>query len=110
MFRKIWFLGFILALVVLSLANCTPGPNALSGSMSPDGTIAGFWLGLWHGIIAPISFIISIFSDKVNVYEVYNSGNWYNFGFMLGLSISLGSSASSAGRGKKKTVVREIHS
>jgi hypothetical protein len=27
----------------------------------------------------------------VNIYEVHNSGNWYNFGFVLGLSVVFGS-------------------
>jgi hypothetical protein len=27
----------------------------------------------------------------VNLYEVHNNGNWYNFGFILGLSIVFGS-------------------
>jgi len=39
------------------------------------GSVAGFWLGLWHGLIAPITFVISLFSDNVNFYEVHNNGN-----------------------------------
>jgi hypothetical protein len=31
---------------------------------------AGFWLGLWHGIICPVTFLISLFNDNVNIYEV----------------------------------------
>jgi hypothetical protein len=27
----------------------------------------------------------------VNIYEVHNNGNWYNFGFVFGLSIVFGS-------------------
>lgn len=49
----------------------------------------GFWSGLWHGIIAPISFIISLFSDEVAMYAVNNTGGWYDFGFVLGLGILL---------------------
>jgi hypothetical protein len=45
---------------------------------------AGFWMGLWHGLILPISFVISLFTSHVSIYEVVNSGGWYNFGFVLG--------------------------
>lgn len=37
--------------------------------------------------------MISLFTDTVNLYEVHNNGNWYDFGFILGLSCSLGGSA-----------------
>ena len=45
----------------------------------------GFWGGLWHGIVAPISFIGSLFSDNIAMYAVNNSGGWYDFGFWLGI-------------------------
>lgn len=82
-----------LALVVallLALTSCAPGPNVQQGIADPGGEIAGFWLGLWHGIIAPITFVISLFTDTVDVYEVHNNGNWYNFGFVLGAGVLLG--------------------
>jgi hypothetical protein len=63
-----------------------------------EGRVAGFWLGLWHGIIAPVTFVISLFSDKVHVYEVHNNGNWYTFGFLLGLAIVLGGGGGAAAR------------
>jgi hypothetical protein len=45
---------------------------------------AGFWKGILHGIIAPVSFIASLFSD-CRIYAVPNAGRWYDFGFMLGI-------------------------
>lgn len=45
----------------------------------------GFWMGLWHGTIAPVTFIVSLFSDSVEMYSVNNNGGWYNFGFLLGI-------------------------
>ena len=53
----------------------------------------GFLYGLWHGFIAPISFIISLFDSEVAMYAVYNSGGWYDFGFLLGISCSIGGSS-----------------
>ena len=40
----------------------------------------------WHGIIIPVTFVISLFNDNVSIYEVDNNGNWYDFGFMLGIA------------------------
>ena len=57
----------------------------------------GFWSGLWHGIISPISFIGSLFFDHIAVYGVNNTGGWYDFGFLLGAGVLLrgGSNAKS---------------
>ncbi|HNW51996.1 MAG TPA: hypothetical protein PKH79_13000 [Prolixibacteraceae bacterium] len=44
----------------------------------------GFWAGLWHGIIAPIDFIVSLFNDKITMYAQNNNGAWYAFGFLIG--------------------------
>jgi hypothetical protein len=37
-------------------------------------------------LISPITFIVSLFTTKVNIYEVQNNCNWYDFGFMLGVA------------------------
>jgi len=75
---------------MLLLVACAAGVNPEVGVSSPDGDLAGFWLGLWHGIIAPVTFVISLFTDNVNLYEVHNNGNWYDFGFVLGAGILFG--------------------
>jgi hypothetical protein len=72
-------------LSVVVLAGCAAGGNDVSNVAEP--TVAGFWLGLWHGVIYPISFVISLFTKSVNVYEVHNNGGWYNFGFVLGIAV-----------------------
>ena len=69
--------------MLMILSSCAAGPNTLAGG---DGQAAGFWLGLWQGLIIPITFIVSLFNSHVSIYEVYNNGNWYDFGFMLGIS------------------------
>jgi hypothetical protein len=55
----------------------------------PDAEPAGFWAGVWHGMILPIAFIASLFNPGVGIYETHNNGGWYNFGFVLGASSSL---------------------
>ncbi len=78
--------------MMLALAGCAAGANpALAVGPEP----AGFWLGLWHGIISPVTFLVSLFNDTVSIYEVHNSGNWYDAGFMLGISTVFSSTARS---------------
>ena len=90
--RTVALLGLLLGAVLL--AGCAPGANeAVTASQD-----AGFWLGLWHGLISPITFVISLFTDSVNVYEVQNNGNWYDFGFVLGLSCAFGGSGAGSRR------------
>jgi len=101
MTKKRLLLVFIAILAMLLLAGCAAGTNPTVDVLDADGKSAGFWLGLWHGLISCVTFIISLFSDNVNVYEVYNSGNWYNFGFMLGVSIIFGGMARGAKRKSK---------
>lgn len=78
--------------MVLLLTACAAGANPEVGMVDVEGDVAGFWLGLWHGVIAPITFVISLFSDTVNVYDVHNNGNWYDFGFMFGIMAIAGGS------------------
>ncbi len=58
----------------------------------PNAKPAGFWGGLWHGMIAPLIFIIGFFTSSVGIYETHNNGRWYDFGFLIGIG---GSSSSS---------------
>lgn len=93
--RRILLASLALALL---LSACAAGVNPEVGVSPPDGTVAGFWLGFWHGIIAPVAFVISLFNDSVNLYEVHNNGNWYDFGFVLGAGILFGGGAAGGRR------------
>ncbi len=101
MTKKRLLLVFIAILAMLLLAGCAAGTNPTVDIPDVDGKSAGFWSGLWHGVISPVTFIISLFSDNVNVYEVYNSGNWYDFGFMFGVSLIFSGGARAAKRKSK---------
>jgi len=79
------FVVVLLVMALLALSGCVAGPNAMVNTPDEAGRVAGFWQGLWHGIIAPVTFVISLFSDTVHVFETHNNGNWYVFGFLLGL-------------------------
>lgn len=91
----------LLILGALLLGACAAGVNPEVGTASPDGNLAGFWLGLWHGIIAPVTFVISLFSDNFNLYEVHNNGNWYDFGFVLGAGILFGGGGAGSRRKRR---------
>jgi hypothetical protein len=83
-------------LMVLMVACTATQPNTF-----PGGNIPGFWFGLWHGFIAPITFVISLFPNDLRIYAFPNAGLWYDFGFMLGISgFSGGIFAGSRRRGK----------
>lgn len=80
--------------MALLLTSCVAHQHEM---VNPDEYIIyGFWYGLWHGTIAPITFVISLFNDNVVVWETHNNGGWYTFGFLLGIGgLSFGSSKSS---------------
>jgi hypothetical protein len=98
-----WLRVCLAVVVVLAtgllLSSCAAGPNPAAGTGEEP---AGFWLGLWQGIIVPVTFVISLFTANVSAYEVANNGNWYDFGFFLGVTISLGGSGGGATRARRR--------
>ena len=94
--KRTTFLCLLLALL-MSIFACTAGPGSRF-----VGTPAGFWAGLWHGLICVITFIISLFSDSVKMYEMNNTGTWYDLGFLLGACIAFGGGGGAGWKKKKK--------
>jgi len=92
----------IVFLLIFVLASCAPGPNDLEKTPDNEGKVSGFCKGLWHGLISPITFIISIFSKSVRLYEVHNNGLWYNFGFVLGAGLFLQGGIFGSRKARKK--------
>lgn len=84
------------------LAGCVAGTNPAAHVAGPGGVVAGFWRGLWHGIIAPVTFVISLFNSRVQMYEVHNNGGWYNAGFLLGMSSAFSGGWFSGGRARRR--------
>lgn len=64
-----------------------PGPNPMINQPDAAGLIARAGAGLWHGLIAPITLVISFFNSDVHMYEVHNVGSEYDFGFLLGITM-----------------------
>ncbi len=91
---RTWILmsAFIL-LAALGLAGCFPG-----GGHSTAATPAGFFTGVWHGWIAPVSLIVGIFDNSIRIYEPNNTGWWYDFGYYIAIIAGFGGIAFSRKR------------
>lgn len=84
-FRKIILLGLMLILMMVLLTACAPG----DGTNSADRP-AGFFSGVWHGWIAPVTLVISLFNKQINIYEVHNIGFWYDLGYYMAIISGFG--------------------
>lgn len=74
-------IALLAAIFALSACAATHAPDAVAA------TAPGFLLGLWHGFIFPIAWIVSLFVDNVAIYAVPNNGGWYDFGYFLGIAV-----------------------
>ena len=70
---------------ILTLALALAACAATQGPAVVEPGAPGFLLGVWHGFIFPIAFIVSLFTDNVAVYAVPNNGGWYDFGYFVGI-------------------------
>jgi len=90
--KRILFL-LLMVLVLFLLSGCHPGHERYTLEAP-----AGFWWGLWHGMIAFFTLIGSIFTDNVTIYEAANTGFWYNLGFLFGVGFFSSGGLFSIGR------------
>jgi hypothetical protein len=74
--------------IILLLSGCA---DKLTFTQAALRHPVGFWYGLWHGMIMPFAWVISLFVKNVAIYAVYNNGGWYDFGFVIGCAIIIGS-------------------
>lgn len=84
-FNKSILLTILIILVMIVFTSCMPNPSHNDGS-SPS----GFFKGVWHGWIAPISLIVGFFNDSTRVYDPNNTGWWYDFGFYMAVISGFG--------------------
>ena len=89
----------LVAILAAALALTACAASQASGSV--EAVAPGFWLGLWHGFIFPVAFIVSLFTDQVALYAVPNNGGWYDFGYFVGI-VFLG-----VGARKTRTIYRD---
>jgi len=98
--KKLFYISLLLIVITLFTA-CLAGPNTAADIPSSEGELAGFIMGLWHGVIAPVSFFISLFTENIHMYEIHNNGGWYDFGFVIGAGIIFGGSSKASCRKRK---------
>jgi hypothetical protein len=80
--RSAYFMRCSLSLAaVVCLASCATQPD-------PTVRSPGFVLGLFHGLVAIVTLVASLFI-RVRVYAFPNSGFWYDAGFVLGFAASI---------------------
>ena len=85
----------IILLCIVILSGCADVQPHIKPCL--EGHVYGFWGGLWHGMITPISWIGSLFSDDIAVWAVNNNGGWYTFGFVLGVgALGIGTTKASS--------------
>lgn len=82
---KYMVLILMLFCTVTLLSGCVPGDGT-----NNDQNQAGFFWGIWHGWAAPISLIIGFFKPNIRLYEVFNSGWWYDLGFYIAVISGFG--------------------
>ena len=87
----------IFVVTILVLISCMPG----GGHNSVDEP-AGFFMGIWHGWIAPVSLIFGLFKPEISIYEINNTGWWYNFGFYMAIVAGFGSLSLARRKSKKR--------
>jgi len=81
--------------LVLALAACAAG-SAESQHAAAGGDLSQFFLGIWHGLIAPVMLIVEVVNKlaphalpwTVRFYESKGTGVAYDVGFYIGLVAS----------------------
>ena len=87
----------LLAIAATALLLSACAATQTDASVATTATTPGFWLGVWHGFIFPVAFIVSLFVPDVALYAVPNNGGWYDFGYFVGIVV-LGVGARSSRR------------
>ena len=90
----------LLLIGFITFVGCVPGDGKHTTEKP-----AGFFWGIWHGWIAPISLIWGLFNSEIRVYEPQNTGWWYDLGFYIAVISGFGGISFSR-RKRNKTVVQ----
>lgn len=81
-----WIVILLVSVLILaSFSGCIPGDGKHT-----KGKPAGFFWGIWHGWIAPVSLVVGFFNRSIRVYEKNNRGWWYDLGFYMAIISGFG--------------------
>ena len=88
-------------LPAVSIQINAPGPNPELNTPTLYGSSAGILMGVWHGIISPVTLVVSFLNKDTQMYEVHNNGSQYNLGFFLGIALLFVLLGGIAGSGRR---------
>ena len=92
------FICLLLLITLITVAGCMPGDGSYTAEEP-----AGFFWGVWHGLIAPISLIWGLFNADIRLYEPINNGWAYDLGFYIAVVGGFSSFFSSSKQKKAET-------
>lgn len=72
-----FLIASIVVFIIVGFSACAP-----KGYTSNE---AGFFSGIWHGLIFLFSLIGKLFGADIGLYAMNNSGFWYWLGFLFGM-------------------------
>ena len=84
--KKQLMLVCLASILMILMSGCVPGDGSYT-----DENRAGFFWGIWHGWLAPVSLIMGIVNNHLRVYEIHNTGWWYDLGFYMAIISGFGS-------------------
>lgn len=94
--KRILLLIVVIIISLILLTGCVPG----DGKHTPSNP-AGFFWGIWHGWIAPISLVLGLFNNNIRIYEVVNKGWLYDLGYYMAIISGFGSLSLFRNKGSK---------
>jgi hypothetical protein len=83
--KNLLVLSLILTALLL-LTGCLAGTDSRFDAATP----AGFFAGVWHGLLAPFTLLADLFGANVSMYEAANVGPQYDLGFLIGFMMLFG--------------------
>jgi predicted small secreted protein len=100
--RKMFVIVCLIVLVSITLAACGTANPMKGVALGNTGKVYGFLNGLWDGFTALFAFIGNLLlGGHWGIYQVHNNGNWYDFGYLIGVSAFFGGSAGSAASSRR---------
>lgn len=75
--------ALLLIVATFALSACAATQSDAAVTQAAD--TPGFLLGVWHGFIFPVAWVVSLFMSDVAIYAVPNNGGWYDFGYFVGI-------------------------
>lgn len=68
-------------LLLMTMSGCA-GPEPIGPCL--EGETYGFFSGIFHGLIAPITLILSFIDKDTVMFAQNTTGAWYALGFLIG--------------------------